>query len=61
MVTSNEDGEGKTVVLAPLEPKQVSIVYIRIEEGLLYTNIYRVLTFDQSCNSSKAGGDRSLE
>ena len=40
--------------MVSLEPKQVSIGYIEIEEGLLYTNIYQALMFDQPCSSSRA-------
>ena len=31
-----------------LELKQVSIVYLRIEEGMLYTSMCQALTFDQT-------------
>ena len=51
MVTLSEDGA--RLPLASLEPKQVSVIYIRIEEGLLYTNICQALMFDQPYSSAQ--------
>ena len=48
MVTSckyTEDSAEETLVLACLEPNM--LVHLKIEEGLLYTNIYQALVFNQ--------------
>ena len=49
-------------VLAFLGPKQLSTTHLWRGEGLLYTNMYRALTFDQSCSCCRAvcGERRSM-
>ena len=38
----------------PLGPKQLSMTHLWRGEGLLYTNMYQGLTFDQSCTCRRA-------